>query len=110
VQTGSVRAVEVPIACTLNAADRLDRGDEWRAFDREVVVERDRVAREQLRLRLDPGLDDAVPRAIDLARREKRCCAFFEFSLVILADAIWLEIAVPGLAAEVLDEFAAAAG
>jgi hypothetical protein len=98
--------MQIPVACTLDAADRLERGDEWRDFHREVVVERDRVAPERLRLRLDPRLDDAAARAIDLARREKACCGFFEFSLVILAEETWLEVAVPATASGVLDEFA----
>jgi hypothetical protein len=98
--------VQIPIACTLDAADRAGRGAEWRAFQREVVVERERVSNERLRLRLDPDLEGAVPRAVDLARREKACCGFFEFSLVILAGATWLEVVVPTEASDILDEFA----
>jgi hypothetical protein len=101
-----VPSVKDPIACTLDAVDRVERGDEWRAFQREVVVERDRVSKKRLRLRLDHDLADAVTRAVDLARREKACCGFFEFSLLILADATWLEVAVPIEASGILDEFA----
>jgi hypothetical protein len=102
--------MQVPIACTLDATGRDERGDEWRAFHQEVVVERDRVSPERLRLRLDPSLDDAVARAVDLARREKACCAFFEFSLEILTEATWLEVAVPESATGILDEFAVTTG
>jgi hypothetical protein len=102
--------MRIPIACTLDAGDLRERGAEWRAFDQEVVVERARVSSERLRLRLDPDLDDAVARTVDLARREKACCGFFEFSLVILADATWLEVAVPSDAVGILDEFAIAPG
>jgi len=33
--------------------------------------------------------------ATDLAQREKACCAFFEFRLLILASAVWLEVEIP---------------
>jgi hypothetical protein len=98
--------MQVPIACTLDAAGRLERGDEWRAFHREAVVERDRVSSERLRLRLAPDLETAVARAVDLARREKACCGFFEFSLEILADETWLHVVVPQAASGILDDFA----
>ena len=106
----NVDDVRIPIACSLDAAGRLDRGAEWQAFHRDVIVELDRASRKRLRLRLDPRLPDAVDKAVDLARREKACCAFFEFSLEIDADETWLVVAVPLVAAGILDEFAIATG
>ena len=100
--------MKVPIACSLDATGQLGRGAEWRAFHRDVVVELERVSSERLRLRLSPGLPDAVAQAVDLARREKACCAFFEFSLEILAEETWLDVVVPLEAAGILDEFAVA--
>ena len=44
--------------------------------------------------------------AADLARREKACCDFFEFSIAIEADALWLSVRVPAEASLVLDDFA----
>jgi hypothetical protein len=54
-------------------------------------------------LRLQDG-DDAVLIATDLARQEKACCPFFEFRLVLLPEAVWLEVDAPDDAASVLDE------
>jgi hypothetical protein len=44
--------------------------------------------------------------AADLARREKACCAFFEFSIAIEADGLWLSVRVPADASPILDDFA----
>ena len=44
--------------------------------------------------------------AVDLAQREKACCDFFEFSIGIEADALWLSVRVPAEASLVLDDFA----
>jgi hypothetical protein len=43
--------------------------------------------------------------AVDLARREKACCAFFEFSIEVEADASWLSVKVPPDAADTLEDF-----
>lgn len=93
------------IACTLSTAEKAGRGDEWRRFLDTNVVE---VARSRtgVRLRLVDG-DDVMMSAIDLARREKACCAFFAFSLELLADQIWLLIEAPADAADLLDELIA---
>jgi len=44
--------------------------------------------------------------AVDLAQREKACCDFFEFAIVIESDALWLSVRVPAEASRVLDDFA----
>ena len=54
------------------------------------------------RLRLEAG-DDGLLVAADLARREKACCPFFEFRLVLYPEAVWLEVEAPGDAAAILD-------
>ena len=56
-----------------------------------------------VRLRLEDDDDDAVLLATDLARREKACCPFFEFRLVLFPDAVWLVIEAPDEAAMALD-------
>lgn len=56
-----------------------------------------------VRLRLEDS-DEALLLATDLARREKTCCAFFEFRLVPLPEAVWLEVEAPDEAAAILDE------
>lgn len=91
----------VPITCTLTADDTTTRVDEWRQLLESSVVE---VMRTDTSARLVlMGGDDAILAAIDLARREKACCAFFEFRLVLLPDAVWLEVEAPPEAAAILD-------
>jgi hypothetical protein len=92
---------EIPIACTLSGTDRTTRGDEWRQFLVTYVVEVTRIE-SSARLRLKDG-DDVLLTAVDLARREKECCAFFEFSLELLPDAVWLDVRVPAEATTMLD-------
>jgi MerR family copper efflux transcriptional regulator len=91
----------VPIACSLTADDADVREDEWQQFLRYRVVEVVRSAR-SARLRLQDG-DDSLLVATDLARREKACCPFFEFRLVLLPEAVWLEVEAPDEAVAILD-------
>ena len=94
---------QIPIACTLLAADRTTRSNEWRGFVADNVSE---VVRSEssVRMRLKGG-DGVIVSAVDLARREKDCCAFFEFRLELLPGAIWLDIAGPDEAGPILDGF-----
>jgi hypothetical protein len=75
------------------------RVEEWRQFfkdhARETVWENRAV-----RFRLD---DAAALAAINLTRREKTCCTFFDFRLTILADAVGLEVKAPEEATSILD-------
>jgi hypothetical protein len=93
---------QIPIACTLSAIEKSARGDEWRRFFTTNVAEFIRTD-SSVRMRLIGG-DDVVLNTVDLARREKDCCAFFEFRLELLPDAIWLEVGAPAEAAALLDE------
>jgi hypothetical protein len=90
----------LPIACTLSASEQAGRGDEWRTFLVENVVEVIR-SDSSVRLRLADG-DDVIVAAVNLARREKACCAFFDFELELLADEVWLRIGAPPEAATML--------
>lgn len=47
--------------------------------------------------------EDTLLCAADLARREKVCCPFLEFRLVLLCEAVWFEIEVPEDAASLLE-------
>jgi hypothetical protein len=60
-------------------------------------------------LRLDPARDDLLA-AVDLSRREKACCDFFEFAIEMRRDANWLVVTVPADAVGSLDALAGAAG
>jgi MerR family copper efflux transcriptional regulator len=92
----------VPIACTLSVDDAAARGKEWRRFVAGSAVDIERRGT-SARLRLRDG-DEALLGAADLARREKACCAFFEFRLTLLPEGIWLEVDGPAEAAPVLDQ------
>jgi hypothetical protein len=93
---------QIPIACTLTATEKVSRGGEWRQFLVDNVVE---VVRSEASTRLHLVEGDHVTLiAVDLARREKACCAFFEFDLELLPDAIWLRVGVPPEAAAILDD------
>ena len=94
----------MPIACSLTAAAADDRIDEWRRFLAASVDAADRTSPQQLRMHLTSATDLAA--AVDLAQREKDCCDFFEFSIAIEADALWLSVSVPAEASLVLDDFA----
>jgi MerR family transcriptional regulator, copper efflux regulator len=96
----------VPIACSLSAVDTRDQLDEWRAVLGSEAVEIRRVTPTELIIRLqdDPA---RLGEIITLARREKACCPFFDFSLRIEPDAVSLAISVPADGVPVLDAFAA---
>lgn len=99
---------KIPIACSLAPDDAAGRVGEWSEFVEAHVVETVRSATDaRLRLRDE---DATILTAIDLARREKRCCAFFEFQLTIQNDEIWLVIEIPddsGLTMDDLSPFIA---
>jgi hypothetical protein len=99
----------VPIACSLSAADAHDQVDEWRALLATAATETWRVSPTRLQFRL--GEDPTrVGEIVSLARREKACCPFFDFSLMIEPDAVSLVIVVPEDGIPVLDSFATFAG
>jgi hypothetical protein len=92
----------MPIACSLTPDDANDRFEEWRQFLSERVVEIERTD-DSARFRLEES-DDALLIASDLARREKTCCPFFDFRLLLTPDAVWFEIEAPREAAAVVSE------
>jgi len=98
--------VQIPVACNLDDQAAFAQLEEWRALLAGPTVTRQRVSPTELALGLseDPAQLETVVR---LARREKACCPFFDFSLRIGADALTLTISVPEEAAALLDQFAA---
>ena len=96
--------MRVPIACSLTAVASDDRIDEWRRFLAASVDAAERTSPQQFRMHLTSTTDLAA--AVDLAQREKACCDFFEFAIVIESDALWLSVRVPAEASRVLDDFA----
>jgi hypothetical protein len=97
--------VRIPLACTLGADAATGRVEEWRGFLARSIVGVERAGDRQLRLRLDDSTI-ALTAAVDLAQREKACCAFFEFSLELEATSRWLVVRVPSEATAMLAEFA----
>ena len=51
-----------------------------------------------------PG-DEVLLAAASLGQREKECCAFFDFTIALEADARWLCVAVPEGAEATLASF-----
>ena len=98
----------VPIACSLSTGEARGQLDEWRALLATETIESRRVKPTELQIRLR---DDSarVGEIVALARREKACCPFFDFSLRIEPDAVSLAISVPEEGIPVLDAFSALA-
>jgi hypothetical protein len=99
-----VGADAAAIVCTLTAADLPARRVEWQEFYRTSVTELEQATPVTVRLRL-AGTDESLLAAASLAQREKECCAFFEFAIVLEPTEKWLTISVPIGAEEVLTDF-----
>ena len=97
--------MRIPIACTLTSESAAARVEEWRQFLAHSTGAAEQAGALALRVQLD-GSPEALEAAVDLARREKACCAFFEFSIEVEADASWLSVKVPPDAADTLADFA----
>ncbi len=101
--------VRIPVACTLSAESAADRIEDWRRFFASSVTAVERTSDRRLRVRLADS-PMALTAAVDLAQREKACCAFFEFSVDVDATSRWLVVGVPAEAAGTLAEFATLTG
>jgi hypothetical protein len=97
--------LQVPVACTLSADELGERLEEWRTFFATSIESAEMVGTDNLRLHLKRG-PEVLAVAVDLAQREKACCAFFDFSIGIETDACWMVVGVPEEAAEILSNFA----
>jgi hypothetical protein len=97
--------MRVPIACTLTSESADVRLEEWRRFFADFTAAAERSSDVRVRVQLTNSTQ-AFQAAVDLARREKTCCGFFEFSIEVEADACWLSVTVPPDAAGVLADFA----
>jgi len=101
--------VQADIACTLGSEDLGGRIDEWRAFFSGSVLAVVRSDETTARFRLKDS-DQVLAAAVDLARREKQCCGFFEFSVQVEIEGCWLVVGVPDGASAVLAGFVELAG
>jgi hypothetical protein len=75
------------------ATDTLaERMDEYRRLFTQSLVGRSRAPDSiRFRFRAGPGVEDWVR---DLARREKACCAFFDFTIGADGHEVWWEARV----------------
>jgi hypothetical protein len=96
--------MQIPIACTLTSESAAARIEEWRHFFAHSTGAAEKAGDLQLRVHLD-GSPRTLEAAVDLARREKACCDFFEFAIEVEADASWLSIRVPPDGAATLEDF-----
>jgi MerR family transcriptional regulator, copper efflux regulator len=101
--------VKIPIACTLSETAALSQLDEWRDLLNGSIVASARPSPLELLFHLK---DDSVQlqALVRLAQREKRCCPFFDFAILISADAIALQISVPPAGTAILDQIVELAG
>jgi MerR family copper efflux transcriptional regulator len=81
----------VPIACSLEPAERPGRVDAWRDLAVHVVERVDTA--DGVRVRFDATVSDAE--LADLASMEQGCCSFLRFTIQASSDGTALEIAGP---------------
>jgi MerR family transcriptional regulator, copper efflux regulator len=95
----------LPVACSLDTLGVLERIAQWRRALDSIVVGVARPQPSQLRLAL---ADDAagIARVVSLARAEKMCCPFFDFTLEIGTDVVTLVVEVPVGSEGLLEDFA----
>ncbi|MBO0822512.1 MAG: heavy metal-responsive transcriptional regulator [Actinobacteria bacterium] len=86
---------DVPVACTLGAAEVGERIAQWR----ELVgyAQRHEEIPDGVRL-FFPASPDLAARVAALACAEQDCCAFFDFTLHLSTDALRLDVRTPATA------------
>ncbi|MGP4012493.1 heavy metal-responsive transcriptional regulator [Streptomyces sp. 4N124] len=98
---------QAPVACTLGGAELGERTEQWRTLVGKA--ERREDVPDGLRLVFPAGAGLAAEVAA-LAAAEQGCCAFFDFTLHLTSDALFLDVRAPERAAGMLaDLFGAAA-
>jgi MerR family copper efflux transcriptional regulator len=96
--------VHQPIACSLDAADRRSRLDEWQVLLSRIVTAIEWPGANRVSMRLSEGAP--VETLVALAQQEVACCPFFVFSIEIDAQGIVFTASVPPDAVPVLEGFA----
>jgi hypothetical protein len=96
--------VEIPISCSLDAADARSQVDEWQVLLGAHVVTVEWSASTTLNMRLDATTDPAALFA--LAQREVDCCPFFRFAVEVDDRGLGLVVQVPADAISILQNFA----
>lgn len=92
-----------PLACSLDGAEREERGRHLRVLSDGALVGRSRDGGElELRFRRDDGVRASVEEFVEL---ESRCCPFLDFALRDEPAELVLRIAGPEGARGVIDAF-----
>ena len=89
--------VEMPLACSLGAAEQVEREEEIRGLFERALTGRRREPRSlELRFRGEEGVEEAVR---DLARRERECCPFLEIAVAERGGEVVVRVSAPDPAA-----------
>ena len=99
----------VPIACSLTSAELGDREARWRTLVGTHLVRATRSSSGAL-LELQDADGTLAAAVRDLARDEKHCCPFFEFSVTSGPGAVRLEVGAPDEAQPFVDALLQLAG
>ena len=98
--------MELPVACSLTAAEQGERADEFRELARRALLSRQREPGRVV-LSFRAGVEGQLE---DLARRERECCPFLEISVERGDDVVALSIGAARDADAALDAFYELAG
>jgi hypothetical protein len=81
-----------PSDCTLDAAALYEREDEFRELFARALQRVERHDARSARLALDAACE---VEARDLFARERGCCAFFDFTVAVVDEALVVDVRVP---------------
>ena len=93
-----------PVACTLSDGEARSQLAEWRDLLAAEALGVHRASTTELVFQLHDDLG-RLPTIVDLVRREKLCCQFFDFAIGIEAEFVTLRITGPPEAGPILDHF-----
>jgi hypothetical protein len=96
-----------PIACSLDAAQRPGRVDDWNRLLARVVEREPQGDGLRLHFPSEAGLAGEIA---TLAAAEQACCAFLEFSLHLNGAGIVLDVLAPAGSEEIVNALFGSAG
>ena len=97
---------QLPVACSLSAAELPDRLAEMRAIGKTSFLGAE-IHPRRAAIRFKPGADVAR-RLQSMVDKETRCCSFLAMSVTDRPGAVELEIVAPDGAEPLLEDFVAA--
>jgi hypothetical protein len=97
---------DLPLACSLDAADAAGREARWRALARDALVAAERTPDGAVQTYRDaPRVE---PQLAELVALEAQCCPFLTFALSRDGDRVVLRVSAPEEAAGIVALFAGA--